>query len=70
MNRRRLCRPSLKITQYADQRRASQFRVEVWNPFRAEYQPASSLEDGVTRVSELANLIAACGWRDTRSGMP
>jgi hypothetical protein len=58
MNRLRLCRPSLKITQYADQGRAGQFRVEVWNPFRAEYQPASSLEDGVKRVSELADLIS------------
>lgn len=40
----------------------------MWNPFRAEYQPASSLEDGVTRVSELADLISRMWLGDTQAG--
>ncbi len=57
MNRRGLCRPSLKITRSGDQTEANGFRVEVWNPFLHEYQSVNSVEEGVTRVSELANLI-------------
>jgi hypothetical protein len=57
MNRRRLCRASLKITRYADRGRTSQFRIEVWNPFRGEYQLADSVQNGVKRVGELADLI-------------
>ena len=57
MNRRRLCRPSLKITRYPDQRRTSHFSVEVWNPFIGAYQPVDTVEDGLTRVGELADLI-------------
>jgi hypothetical protein len=58
MNRRGLCRPSLKITRSDDEERSSQFRVEVWNPFVHGYQPATSIEAGVIRVSDLANLIS------------
>jgi hypothetical protein len=58
MTRRGLCRPSLKITRSDDQARSSQFRVEVWNPFVHGYQPVTSVEEGVTRVSDLANLIS------------
>jgi hypothetical protein len=57
MNRRGLCRPSLKITRSDDQARSSRFRVEVWNPFVHGYQPATSVEEAVIRVSDLANLI-------------
>jgi hypothetical protein len=57
MNRRGLCRPSLKIIRSSDQAKASSFRVEVWNPFRHEYQPVDSVEEGVARVGNLANLI-------------
>jgi hypothetical protein len=57
MNRRGLCHPSLKITRTGDQKEVSRFRVEVWNPFLHEYQPVNSLEEGVTRVGNLANLI-------------
>ncbi|HTI79602.1 MAG TPA: hypothetical protein VL614_04050 [Acetobacteraceae bacterium] len=58
MNRRGLCRPSLKITRSDDQAMSSScFRVEVWNPFVHGYQPVTSFEEGVIRVSDLANLI-------------
>ena len=57
MNRRRLSRPSLRITRYSDQKRTSQFVVEVWNPFASVYQPATSVEDGLARVRQLADLI-------------
>lgn len=57
MNRRGLCRPSLKITRSDDQVRSSQFQVEVWNPFVHGYQPVTSVEEGVLRASDLANLI-------------
>ena len=57
MNRRGLCRPSLKITRTGDHAKANRFCIEVWNPFVHEYQPVNSVEEGVTRVSDLANLI-------------
>jgi hypothetical protein len=57
MNRRRLNRPSLKITHRVDRRYVSQFVFEVWNPFVSEYQPIDSVEDGLRRVGELADLI-------------
>ena len=57
MNRRRLNRPSLKITHHVDGRYANQFVFEVWNPFVSEYQPVDSIEDGLRRVGELADLI-------------
>ena len=57
MNRRGLCRPSLKITLSGDQTEASQPCVQVWNPFLHAYQPINSVEEGIARVAELANII-------------
>jgi hypothetical protein len=57
MNRRSLCRPSLKITRSGDQTEANRFCVEVWNPFLHEYQGINSVEEGVARVDALASLI-------------
>ncbi len=57
MNRRGLCRPSLKITRSNDHTQASRFCIEVWNPFLHEYQPVNTVEEGVARVGNLANLI-------------
>ena len=57
MNRPGLCRPSLKITRSGGHAEANRFCVEVWNPFVHEYQPVDSVEKGVTRVGDLANLI-------------
>ena len=57
MHRRGLCRPALKITRSGDQTKAVGFSVEVWNPFRHEYQPVNSVEEGIARVDDLANLI-------------
>ena len=58
MNRRGLCRPSLRITRSGDQTEAKRFSVEIWNPFLHEYQSISSVEEGVARVDDLANLIS------------
>lgn len=58
MNRRGLCRPSLKITREGDPAEANRFCVEVWNPFLHEYQPVNSIEEGVSRVGDLATLIS------------
>jgi len=57
MNRRGLCRPSLKIAHLGDQTKPSEFHVEVWNPFVHEYQPVVSIQEGVIRVSDLEKLI-------------
>jgi len=57
MNTHPLSRPSLKITRDADQRHASHFIVEVWNPFASGYQVVGSVDEGLTRVGDLANLI-------------
>ena len=37
---------------------ANQFKVEVWNPFVSAYQPVGSVEEGLRRVGELADLIS------------
>ena len=50
--------PTLKITRHRDARLTGSFGFEVWNPFAANYQPASSLADGLRRVDQLASLIA------------
>ncbi len=55
MNRNRPHRPSLKITRHTDQ--ASSFGFEVWSPFTANYQKVDTMEDGLRRVGELADLI-------------
>jgi hypothetical protein len=47
----------LKITRQIDRRQGSHFIVEVWNPFVSAYQVANTVEDGLRRVSELADLI-------------
>jgi hypothetical protein len=57
MSRPGLCRPSLKITRSGDQTEANRFCLEVWSPFLHEYQPVNSVEEGLTRVGDLANLI-------------
>ena len=41
MNRRGLCRPSLRITQTGDQAEASRFRVEVWIPSSMNINPSN-----------------------------
>lgn len=57
MNRHGLCRPSLRITRSDRHAGANGFCVEVWNPFQHEYQPINSVEEGIARVADLANLI-------------
>jgi hypothetical protein len=54
----RLARPSLKVTGRTEEPPASRFTFEVWNPFLRSYQPVASVEDGVLRVGELADLIS------------
>lgn len=58
MEKRRLSRPSLKITRHTDQQGAARFTFEIWNPFVGAYQTVDSVEDGSRRVAELARLIA------------
>ena len=57
MTSRRTCRPSFKITRHAEAEWGGDFSCEVWNPFVGAYQRVSSVEDGVTRVGKLADLI-------------
>jgi hypothetical protein len=57
MFRRKLYRPSLKITRHADPCRAGNFTFEVWSPFTGNYQVVASIEDGMRRVDHLADLI-------------
>jgi len=57
MNRNRPHRPSLKITRHAAQTEASSFGFEVWSPFTANYQKVDTIEDGLRRIGELADLI-------------
>jgi hypothetical protein len=58
MNRRKLYRPSLKISHHDDRSAANQFVFAVWNPFVDAYQAVDSVEEGVRRVGELADLIS------------
>lgn len=55
--RYQLARPSLKIAARAEGLWANRFTYEVWNPFLHTYQPVASVEAGVRRASELADLI-------------
>jgi hypothetical protein len=57
MFRRKLHRPSLKITRHADPCQAGNFTFEVWSPFTGNYQVVASIEDGMRRVDQLADLI-------------
>jgi hypothetical protein len=57
MHRRKLYRPSLKITRHAGPCRAASFAFEVWSPFTADYQVVASIEHGMRRVDQLADLI-------------
>jgi hypothetical protein len=57
MNRRRLSRPSLKVTRRAGQNQPACFVVEVWNPFVSAYQSVISVQEGLRRVGELSDLI-------------
>jgi hypothetical protein len=52
-----LARPSLKLIGRTEEKRANRVTCEVWNPFLHTYQPVPSVEDGVLRVVELADLI-------------
>jgi hypothetical protein len=54
---RKLYRPSLKITRHAGPCRAGNFTFEVWSPFTGHYQVVASIEDGMRRVDQLADLI-------------
>ena len=57
MFRRKLYRPSLKITRHADPRQGTNFTFEVWSPFTGSYQSVASIEDGMRRVDQLAGLV-------------
>jgi hypothetical protein len=57
MFKRRLYRPSLKITRHASACQAGNFAFEVWSPFTGSYQVVASIDAGMRRVDQLAGLI-------------
>lgn len=57
MKKRRLSRPSLKVTQHVDEAGVSSFIFEVWSPFTWSYQRVGAMEDGLRRAAKLADLI-------------
>ena len=58
MHRRGLCRPSLKITRSGDHMKADRFCIEIWKPFRHEYQLINSVEEDMARVNDLGQMFA------------
>ena len=67
MNRRGLCRPSLKITRSGNHSATDRFRVEVWNPFVHEYQPVDTVETAGPRWAEFRINATTFRSYDTRS---
>jgi hypothetical protein len=50
-------RPTLKITRHDDRDPPADVSFEVWNPIIARYEPMASLDDGLNRVTELAERV-------------
>ncbi len=50
-------RPSLKITRHDDREPPWEVSFEVWDPIAARYEPMASLDDGLSRVTELAERV-------------
>jgi hypothetical protein len=50
-------RPTLKITRHDDRQPPGDVGFEVWNPIAARYEPKASLDDGLNRVTELAEQV-------------
>jgi hypothetical protein len=50
-------RPALKITRHDDRDRPGDVSFEAWNPIIARYEPMVSLDDGLNRVTELAEQV-------------
>jgi hypothetical protein len=50
-------RPSLKITRHDDRDPPGDVSFEVWNPITVSYEPMVSLDDGLNRVTELAEQV-------------
>ena len=57
VKKRALCRPSFRLTRRTNKGQPSDFIAEVWNPFLHAYQPVASVQDGLRRIGELADLI-------------
>ncbi len=56
-DRSNVTRPSLKITRHDDRKPPGDFSFEVWNPFTAGCEAKASLDDGLDRVTELAEQV-------------
>ena len=67
LNRQRRSRPSLKITRCSDTTQPSTFLFETWSPFTGSYRTADSIENGLRRVRELADLINQMWLQSIRS---
>ena len=52
-----MSRPSLKITHHDDRDPPGAVSFDVWNPVIARYEPMASLDDGLNRVTELAEQV-------------
>ncbi len=52
-----MSRPSLKITHHDDREPPGDVSFEVWNPITARYEPMASLDDGLNRMTELAERV-------------
>src|SRR5271156_1272141 len=50
-------RPSLKITRHDDRDPPEGVSFEVWNPITARYEPMASLDDGLNRLTDLAERV-------------
>lgn len=50
-------RPTLKITRHDDREPPGDVSFEVWNPITASYASMASLDDGLNRVTELAEQV-------------
>lgn len=52
-----MSRPSLKIARHDDRELPGDVSFEVWNPITSSYEPMASLDDGLNRVTELAEQV-------------
>jgi hypothetical protein len=50
-------RPTLRITRHDDRDPPGDVSFEVWNPITIRYEPMASLDDGLNRVTELAEQV-------------
>jgi hypothetical protein len=50
-------RPTLRITRHDHPQPSGDVGFEVWNPIATHYEPMASLDEGLNRVTELAERV-------------